>query len=343
MSARTTAIVLCSLAVAGSLVLPLAFGGVGTLHDLPHFAPAALATAAAAVLCSWLAKAVKFQLLARRIGHPRGLAAALAVSLGCDFAFAATPGGLGGYAATILLFGRVGVPAGAGAAIAAADQVLDLLFFALAMPLAALWLLVRGITPSPHANLSLPLLLLGAAVLAALGAGRIGRQRRAGLGQSLLRLPVLRRHGDALRRLWCEFCAHLRDLRGAPPGWTVTVLVVTIVQWLARYAVLGVVLAGFGYAVPGAVLLLLQAVALHAGQWTGIPGGVGGADVIVAQTLRAWVPLSAIGGSVLLWRLATFHLTLLGGGLASLCLIGAARRRRAASVSADATGAVRRA
>jgi hypothetical protein len=73
--------------------------------------------------------------------------------------------------------------------------------------------------------------------------------------------------------------------------------------------------------------MLIQSLALHAGQWTGVPGGAGGADVIIAESLHPWVPATAMGASLLMWRIATYYVTLLVGGLAFALLTGPAARR----------------
>ena len=66
--------------------------------------------------------------------------ALLGISLATDFAFITTPGGVGGYAASVYYLRRAGASASGAAAITAADQGMDVLFFIVALPLAALGL-----------------------------------------------------------------------------------------------------------------------------------------------------------------------------------------------------------
>ncbi|MGA9421405.1 MAG: lysylphosphatidylglycerol synthase domain-containing protein, partial [Rhodanobacteraceae bacterium] len=228
-----------------------------------------------------------------------------------------TPGGIGGYPATVFLFGRVGVAPACAAALTAADQALDLLFFFAVLPLAAL-----GSLNGHHLHLDdglvarvwsvVALLAIGVLVIGGLGLAPANTAWcRVRLRESRFHRRVAR-----LRMLWQESRAHLRSLAGAPAAFVCAILAATSLQWFARLAALGIALAWLGHAVPAAVVFLAQTVALHAGQWTGIPGGVGGTDLILARALEPWAPLATVATALMAWRIATFHLTLVAGGLA---------------------------
>jgi len=335
MTRRATTSALCVAAISGAVAVPLLFGGTDVFASLASFPAWAAAAIAALVISSWFAKGLKFCLLSRRIGRPAGLVACTAVALGSDFAFVATPAGVGGYAATAYLCDRIGMTTGAAAALTAADQVLDLLFFALTVPLAVLWLLAQGIRADiDFAGVAI---VLATAALGAMVLRASGWAPWKAAARMVVRLPWLRRRRDVLRRLCNDTLAHLRDLRSAPRPYLLLIMAVTSAQWLTRYAVLGVALAGFGHRAPAAAVLLLQSVALHAGQLTGVPGGIGGADLIIAQSLCAWVPQTAIGGALLVWRAATFYLTLLAGGLVFACLALLPRNRAAVGAGTTAS------
>ena len=72
------------------------------------------------------------------------LAALLGISLATDFAFMTTPGGVGGYAASVYYLRRTGASASAATAVTATDQGMDVLFFVAALPLAGLSLLLSN-------------------------------------------------------------------------------------------------------------------------------------------------------------------------------------------------------
>jgi uncharacterized protein (TIRG00374 family) len=274
------------------------------------------------VIAGWLAKALKFRMLAARLGRIPSLRESLAVAVGCDFAFVASPGGVAGYPATVLLFARTGVDAPRALAVAAADQLLDLAFFGIAMPLALVWLLVHGLPAvSVAAICAVAALASGAVLVLVAGFDRGGRM----LSRLVRRLSKsgwakLRRLA-ALDRHWQQFRSQLRSLFATPAKTAALIACATAAQWSARYATLGIALAWTGHRVPGSAVFLAQAVALHAGQWTGVPGGVGATDAILVESLRPWLPFASIATALVVWRLATFHLTLLVGGAASAWLL----------------------
>lgn len=324
-------------ALAASAAASIALSGTSVLRDVAAFPLAGVAAILCTVIVGWTAKALKFQLLATQLGRTFPFGKCLAVALGCDFAFVASPGGVAGYPATLLLFGSIGIDPPRGLAVAAADQLLDLAFFAIAMPLALAWMLIDDYAAGPALRVGGVTALAAVLVLASIGSvGRFGgivsrfASRLQKLGWSKLRRLV------ALDRHWQQFRGHLRNLCAASPKSIVFIVCATNAQWLARYATLGIALAWLGHgAVPYPVAFLAQAIALHAGQWTGVPGGVGATDAIVFESLRPWLPFATLATALVVWRLATFHLTLLAGGGACAWLI--ARKPDAAeSIVAEA-------
>jgi uncharacterized protein (TIRG00374 family) len=308
------------VALAAASLLPLAFGDTDVVREALAFPVAGMASVFAIVVASWMAKALKFQLLARHLHQRASFMHCLAVSLGCDFAFVASPAGIAGYPATVVLFGRLGAGAACAMAIAAADQILDLVFFGIAIPLSLIGLLVQNLPTIPSANA-----VAGTAVAVALIATctvAFGRKRLPELAHRLSRF-VTTRLGRiaAIRRQCVQFRRHLRQLGAAPAGFLVRVALATAVQWLTRYSILGVVLAWLGYPIPFMPMFLAQSVALHAGQWTGIPGGFGATDGLLLESLRAWVQVAPLATALIVWRVTTFHLTIAAGGAAFVLLV----------------------
>jgi uncharacterized protein (TIRG00374 family) len=219
---------------------------------------------------------------------------------------------------------RAGASVSGAAAVTAADQALDVAFFALALPLAG-FALFGAHLPQTWAVVAFG---SGALLLALALAAVLARRRLSawlfepdGVGSFW---PWWARHRQSVR----GFCANLLDqartLAASGPTFLAIVFALTALQWLARYGVLWLALVLLGHPVSFALTLLLQAVVLNAAQWTGVPAGGGGAEIGLSATLAAWVPQTDIATALLLWRMATLYASLLVG----LVAIGWLARRR---------------
>ena len=249
---------LLALALLATLAVPLLLGGLAALAALREVPASALATILGVTLLGWLARAAKLAVLAHGVGVRLRPLQSLLVSLATDFGFLATPGGLGGYAANVLLLRRAGATTSAATAVAAADQIVDALFFAIALPLAACAAL-RSALP----ELMLRAAFAGGGVLCA-----------SALLAFALRRPLLRaaarraeRHRDGrFARAYALLAQSLHDTARLLHGdarATLALAVLTTVQWTTRYGVLWLALAAFGHTVPYAVTLLAQGVVMH--------------------------------------------------------------------------------
>jgi len=273
------------------------------------------------VVTGWLLRALKQGLLMQRLGVHAGAWRTLAVSLAIDCAFLATPGGVGGYAAGIYYVRKVGATYAAATAIAAGDQILDLLFFALAMPLAALSLSQVSELPPALAHGAAFGGLLALVLLVALIALR--RHLAAwffGPRGPVERFAFLRRRRESLQSFFANVGGEARVLMSGSPAYFAVAFAATAVQWLTRYGVLWLILEMFGHRVPFALLLLLQGVVLHVAQWTGMPAGGGGADLGLAATLAPFVPTGTVASALLLWRIGTLYLPLAAGAISVIAL-----------------------
>ncbi|GAA0717517.1 hypothetical protein GCM10009105_24590 [Dokdonella soli] len=306
-------------AVAAGIIVPLALGGRGALAataSIPRIDAVALG---ALVIASAVARAIKLRVLAMRLGHRVGVGRALITAFASDAAFQATPAGAGGYPATVLLLRRGGMPAAAGVALSAADQALDSLFFALALPLACVFDLGNAVPAAWHAFAWLPAGIVLVAMATAAGAWRLRARWWPPLRGQLLRLRWLRERREPLRAFCMGVLADLSRLRNGSPLVTLALVLAVAAQWVARYGVLWFALAALGHALPFGLVFVAQSVALHAAQWTGVPAGIGGGDVALAAALSPWAPLAVLAPALLLWRLATFHTVLLLGAIALAC------------------------
>ena len=311
---------LIALALMAACALPLAVGGRAALAQVLRFAPIDVAALFALAAAAALARALKQCLLLRRLGLRLGIAPSLAVSLATEAAFALTPAGAGGYPASVWLLRRVGARLPAAIATTAADPLLDGLFFALALPLAALFAADSSAPPVLRdLALATAISLVMVAALAAL-AWRPLRRLALRLLPRLWRLSPLARRQRALTATTVKLRRALRRLRRGGSLFLLLALTLTTAQWCARYAILWLILDRLGAPLPFALVLLLQALVLHAAQWTGVPAGAGGADLGLGLALAPLLPAPSLAAALLLWRLGTLVLPVAAGALALLAL-----------------------
>lgn len=298
------------LALVLALALPVAWGGRSVLSTSLDFPHAAWGGVLLLIALAGVARAWRQLLLLQRLGAAPRPAMNLAASLATETAYAMTPGGAGGPPASVWLLRRCGVPLHASLAVSAADPILDALFFAITLPVAALALTLETDVPALREGAWL------ASGLLLLALGTVWTLRRP----LLRRLCGFSRRRPRWRRAWRGLRTSLRELsRGGVSLWLPQLLLATV-QWCARYGVLAVILVSLGHPLPFALLLLLQGVALHAAQWTGAPAGAGGAELALGLALGAWMPAASAASAVLLWRIGTLLLPSVAGALAFMAL-----------------------
>jgi uncharacterized protein (TIRG00374 family) len=318
---RRAGSLLITLALIAALAVPILLGGRDAMLTAGSFPLPNLAALTLLTMCSWLSKAQKLRVLLRQIGAPLAFWHALGISLATDFAFMATPAGAGGYAANIHLLKRAGVSTSSSAAMVVADQLLDLLFFVAAIPLSLLALLSTDLPTGLRATALVMITLLIAVSMSIL----LLRQRFWRWVFIRIRIfprnPWWHRRLRKLLRFLHALRLQARTLANANAIFYCKLTLLTALQWLTRYGALWLVLLLLGHPLSFAYALLLQALVLHAAQWTGVPSGAGGAELGLAAALAPWAPASSIATALLLWRYATLYLGLAAGGIAWLMLV----------------------
>jgi len=308
-------------AIAIAAIFPLLLGGRAAIANAFELRADKYVYMFLLVVSGWLLRALKQALLMQRLGVRAGAWRTLGISLAIDCAFLATPGGVGGYAAGIYYVRKVGASYAAATAIAAGDQILDLLFFALAMPLAALSLSQVAELPPALAHgaafgglMALVLLIVLITLRRHLATWFFGARG------PVERIAFLQHRRDSLKSFFDNVGGETRVLMSGSPAYFALAFAATAVQWLTRYGVLWLILELFGHRVPFALLLLLQGVVLHVAQWTGMPAGGGGADLGLAATLAPFVPTGTVASALLLWRIGTLYLPLAAGAISVVAL-----------------------
>jgi uncharacterized protein (TIRG00374 family) len=316
------------IGVALAIASPFLLSGGDVLGSLRNVSMHVVILLAAVATGSALAKAAKLQLLLRNLGQPIGFFHTFAISLATDCAFLASPAGAAGYAVNIALLRRAGAPWSLATTVVGADQALDLLFFAVAVPIAVFCSLGPLADVLPELSLRGYLFML---VAFALCLGILWATRRRvvdALHRMVGKTPWLRTRQNHLQQFLSEMRQQMWSLVRGDPTRSCAVLFFTAIQWLLRYGALWFVLVALGKRLPFGFVLVLQAVVLHLAQWTGIPAGGGGADLGLAAALAPWVSKSIMATVLLLWRFATLYFPLLIGMLSLVALFGSWRVAR---------------
>lgn len=339
---RRAGLLLIALAIVASLIVPIVLGGKQALAATLALPAQGYLMLLALVFASWLARAVKLQLLLQQVGVHPGFGRTVCISLATDFAFVTTPAGVGGYVASIYYLRSAGASGSAATTITAIDQGLDLAFFALAVPVAGLVLAWSG-----QSHLLAAFAFGATALTAVLASASVLARRRLGawlFGANALtaRWPRLAQKQEVLRAFCAKIGTHVSMLRAGGALFMLRALGLTALQWLARYGVLWLSLQLLGYDVAFALVFLLQVLVLHAALWTGVPAGGGGAELGLGATLAPWVPPASIAAALLLWRAVTLYTCLLAGAVAIAWLArsqaGLHDREQAVATSDAATG-----
>jgi len=135
-------------ALVATIAIPFLLGGRNTLSAAANIHVGGYAALFALIVASWAARALKLHQLLHRLGTHASLARAFGISLATDLAFSATPAGVGGYVASVYYLRKAGASVSGAATIMAMDQGIDLVFFAVSVPVAALVLAGSGVSPA---------------------------------------------------------------------------------------------------------------------------------------------------------------------------------------------------
>ena len=196
--------------------------------------------------------------------------------------------------------------------------------WALLPPLAAhaellrwpLWavLLLSGYAPVQlqHQLVLLALVLVGGLGLAGLV---LWKYRRALLltGRLLRALRIAHARRVRLARAFVRFRRGIRLILALPRRRLLAVYALCATHWLLRYSVLFVLTVGAGADVTWSTLILVQMLALTAGQISLLPGGSGTVELAFGVLMSRWLDPTTAAAVMLEWRFVLYYWYLLAG------------------------------
>ena len=311
---------LIAFALVATVCVPIFLGGTETFGALLHFPSAGYIAIVALVVLNWLARTLKLQIILRRLLVHAPFTRVLGVSLAADFGFMVTPAGIGGYAASVYFLRRIGASTSSAAAITAADQLLDAIFFVLAVPVAGVSLSWSIMPRMTSIGLSMALIVC----LALSIVWMVWRTYRLALDGSRRCPQRLRQAAFALRDFARRSRTDAQLLLAGGSFFAACICTLTALQQIGRYGVLWTIFAVLGYHLSFALVFVLQTLVVQAASWTGIPSGGGAAEIGLSASFSEWISGSSMAAALLIWRMATLYLGLIAGAAAIAWLSSAA-------------------
>lgn len=299
-----------SLAALGAVTW-VTIGGLAGFHGAlgllsPGIHLQALIVFGAELLC----RGGRLTLLARGVGRPLGLVGACATQLVGEAAAAVTPSRSGSDPARLLALRRLGVDLPGGGAMMVGEMVVEAVALALAVLL--LVLLVPGIG-IPTAGIALYVLgsLTVASGVVGLAAG--GGRRR--MPRVLGWLGMGRRGWTWIRAGARRFRHEVRELSRASRSLAAGALGLSIARVALRLSFLPLLVAPFAPSAPLAPLVEWPLLLLYTMSVLPPPGGGGSVELGFSVGLASTLPAGALAGILVWWRVYTFYLGALLGGL----------------------------
>lgn len=310
MKARTLLIV---LSIVVSLAVSLAYGGMEVFARIAQLPQWPLAAGLGMVVLSWLVNTARLRLLVRGLDLRLTYRETFPLVMATEFSIAATPVGTGGLLTLIYLLKRHGLPVAQATALYTIDQLLDLVFFFTLLPLLAV-LLVSGYAPIhlQHQLALLAMVLMGGLACIAL---TVWNYRRMLLlaGRLLRALRIARTRRTQLARAFVHFRRGIRLILALPRQRLLAVYALCAAHWLLRYSVLFVLSTGAGAGFTWSTLILVQMLALTAGQISLLPGGSGAVELTFGLIMSHRLDATTTAVLLLEWRFILYYWSLIVG------------------------------
>lgn len=309
------------IAVVITAAIPLIWGGQDAFMQLQRVPVGWLLMMSGIIFLGWNINAVRLKLLLGRRARLLGHSQALIATITTECAFSATPGGSGAPFTLISMLRRHRIRASEASAVFAVDQVMDLLFFLLALPLLVGYGVGRLID-APNWVLTAAIIGQAALVFAATVAFRYHRASLRKSGRLLRILGVNPATGRRWARAQLAFSRAVYSTLRISPWRLILVFALCVVHWLLRYSILYLAVLALGQHLDWTYTFSVQMLSMAAGHLTFLPGGAGGTELTSAALLAPYLHAGTVGAAILIWRCMTYYLYLLAGGVTLATVTG---------------------
>lgn len=316
-----TALVLIPIGVLGNIAFSLLVTDRALLQTLPALPRGYLLLAIALGLVPWLTNSLRLLIWTRFLGHRLRLRESFQITLAGDLGSAISPTAVGGSLFKWGMLVQRGVAPGAAASLSTFPMIEDGIFFALALPIAVVvtssWDLPVFQLIANQIQTDAPIMLGSAAAIGLFSWLAVRLVLTGGLGARTRQRSIhfLARTRRRLRDTWRDAREVFRLIVVRGKSRFALSLLLTGIQWGARYSVISALIAFLGYPVEPVLYWLLQWVVFTLMSFIPTPGAAGGAEAAFYLIYSAFLPEQVIGLATAGWRFLTFYLQL---GLASV-------------------------
>ncbi len=268
-------------------------------------------------LVPWVTQSLRIGLWTRFVGHPISFLGGIRIAAGGVLGSAVTPTAVGGGTIRWALATRQGLPAGKAASLLTVEAVEDLLFFAVAIPVAGALSKASGFdaldraSRSPGAGVGTPVVaglavVIGGALLAAV-LWRLAVRRRLGARARRRALRLAARARQPVRKTVRDIRAVTAMVARRGKRRFAVSLSLTGIQWIARYSLATLVIVLLGGPLRPFLYWVLGWLTVAASSAVPTPGAAGAAEATFYVLHAPFVPAEMLVVATAAWRLLIFY------------------------------------
>jgi glycosyltransferase 2 family protein len=300
----------------------------GQLRSLIQIHPAFLTAAFIVQFCSWLVWGARVKTMSEALGGEVPFKKSVEIVLSNLFAASITPGHTGGEVTRVQLLRGCNLSVGDATAVVLGERVLDALFLGIAAPIA--FVLFTRFFPSSTGLIALfggAALIFGVLFFILVYVMANPRKVKTLVRKArwlFVKVRGVDKADKSMQRFLREIDVvhnsskrYLKDERQA----LVKGFLFTTTFWLLQFSIASLILVGLGSQPwilasfsAQTVLMMIAAIPLT-------PGNSGIAEVSTATIYSVFVSTSVLGIFILGWRVVTYYLNLIVGGLVSIRIL----------------------
>ena len=290
------------------------------VRSVVHVAPGYFVLAAVLSLVPWFTGSLRLFMWGRFLGGKICYWDVFRIVINAELGAAVSPPLIAGSAVKISMLMRRGFTGGTALSLSVLESLEDSIFFIIMVPIAltlsSSWrlpIVKDGMEGLGHPSLWVLLASIAAVLCIVTALVR----RRSGWIQ---KVPVLRTLVESIRPSYGNFTATFHAIVRDGKSIFALTMALTSFQWLCRYSVISLLLAGMGIPVRPLLFMALQVIVFALITFVPTPGGAGGAEVMFSLLYRAFLPAGAIGVVTTAWRFLTFYFLVLVAAVLALLL-----------------------